>query len=222
MNRSNSATPLVKRLTMSAAVAVALAASLALAPSTPAAAANQPVDPSTLTPPPPDFFNAQCREAGQAIQCDLAFTDPFQPVEEPTGIVCESGGTSFELLDTSIRTVVGKRYYDANGLLLRRHFHDDWVGTWTNSLTGATVRYDQQTMIIHDLATPGDISSGDERATGFVRFYSSHGTVLIDVGRVVTVVSDGTLLSLSGQHPFWDFFGGDPSALQPLCDALAA
>ena len=221
MNRSNSATPLVKRLTMSATVAVALAASLALAPSSPAAAANQPVDPSTLTPPPPDFFNAQCREAGRAIQCDLAFVEE-QSVAQPTGIICDSGGTSFEILDTFTRTVVGKRYYDANGLLLRRHFHDDWVGTWTNSVTGATVPYDQQTMIIHDLTTPGDISSGAERATGFARFYSSHGTVLIDVGRVVTAVSDGALLFLSGQHPFWDFFGGDPSALDPLCDALAA
>ena len=219
MNRT-SPTSLRKRVVITAAAAAALAASLALAPSSPAAAANQPVDPSTLTPPPPDFFNAQCREAGRAIQCDLAFVEE-QPVAQPTGIICESGGTSFEILDTFTRTVVGKRFYDANGLLLRRHFHDDWVGTWTNSVTGATVPYDQQTMVIHDLTTPGDNSSGAERATGFLRFYSSHGTVLIDVGRVVTAVADGALLFLSGQHPIGEFINGDPTALDPLCDALA-
>ena len=57
--------------------------------------------------------------------------------------------------------------------------------------------------------------------TGLVRFYSSNGTVLIDVGRVVVVEADGTLLFESGQHPFGDFFNGDSSALDPLCDALA-
>jgi hypothetical protein len=219
MNRSNFV--LVKRLTISAAVAVALAGSLALAPSSPAAAANQTVDPSTLTPPPPDFFNAQCREAGQMIQCDLAFFDPDQPVEQPTGIVCGTGANAFELLDTFTRTVFGKRYYRADGLLLRRHFHDDIVGTFTNSVTGATVEYEQRSTHLHDLATPGDNSSGVESSTQLLRIYSSNGTVLTDVGRIVVVEADGTLLFESGQHPIGDFFNGDPSALDPLCDALA-
>ena len=54
-----------------------------------------------------------------------------------------------------------------------------------------------------------------------MRFYSANGTVLIDVGRVVFAEADGAVLFESGQHPIGDFFNGDPTALDPLCDALA-
>jgi len=143
------------------------------------------------------------------------------PVAEPTGIVCGSGATAFEVLDTSIRTVRGIRYYSADGLLLRRHFNDYIDGTLTNSVSGATVTYHQRGTHLHDLATPGDSSSGVERSTGSLRAFSDNGTVLIDVGRDVESLADGTLLFEAGQHPIGAYFTGDVSALQPLCDALA-
>jgi hypothetical protein len=91
------------------------------------ASARTPVDPSTLNPPPPDFFNAECYLDGSHISCDLAFSDPAV-VDEPTGIVCD--GT--ELLSSFSRSVVGKRTYDADGNLLQRHFREDVDGTFRN------------------------------------------------------------------------------------------
>ena len=114
----------------------------------PASARDRSVDPGTLTPAPPDFFNATCARTGSLIQCDLAFVDPVSPVEERTGILCGSGATQFEVLDSWTRSVVGKRVYSGDGLLLRRHFRDTWDGAFTNSATGAPKRSIRSVLVI--------------------------------------------------------------------------
>jgi hypothetical protein len=118
--------------------------------------------------------------------------------------------------------VVGKRFYDADGLLLRRHFHDDVSGTWTNPATGATASFSGGSMTLHDLAVPGDAGSGTSRNSGSVRIYSNGGTTIHqDAGNLVIDEGTGTLLSQSGQHPFVDFFeSGDTTALDELCSGL--
>jgi len=74
----------LQRLASILAVAGLLAATVA-APT----AAKTLVDPSTLNPPPPDFFNAVCTAHGDWTECDLHFADdPI--VGEPSGIVCGS------------------------------------------------------------------------------------------------------------------------------------
>ena len=182
--------------------------------------ARMPVDPSTLTPPPPDFFNAVCYEvgSGRGTICDLAFSDdPI--VDEPSGILC--GAT--ELLISQTRSVVGKRFYNSDGFLTQRHFREDFAGTITNPLTGATASSVGGDTVIHVLAVPGDISTGTEIITGLQgRIYlPGGGTVLIDVGRVVIDSATGNLVSETGQHPGDAYFVfGDASALQPLCEAL--
>ena len=140
-------------------------------------AATRAVDPSTLTPAPPDFFNATCSLTGSHITCDLAFIDPVAPVEEPTGIICGTGSEQFEVLDTWNRSVQGKRLYSSDGLLLRRHFFDSWDGTFTNSVTGATVAYAQRGTYLHDLTVPGDNATGLERDTIRLRVFGNerHG-----------------------------------------------
>ncbi len=65
---------------------------------------------STLNPPPPDFFDAICNQAGKTISCTLGFSDP-SIIEEPSEIVCD--GT--ELLYSQERFVVGKRTYSGAG-----------------------------------------------------------------------------------------------------------
>jgi hypothetical protein len=117
--------------------------------------------------------------------------------------------------------VRGTRYYSADGLLLRRHFNDEWDGTLTNSLTGETVSYHQRNTYLHDLAVPGDPGSGIERDTTHLRAFSADGTVLIEAGRVVRSLEDDAVLFQAGQHPFDDYFNGDPSGVQSLCEALA-
>jgi len=211
---------LFKRLAMTAATAAVIGSLFAASPAA-VSAAERSVDPSTLTPPPPDFFNASCREAGQLILCDLAFVDPVSPVEEPTGVFCGSGSAAFEVLDTWTRSVRGTRYYTADGLLLRRHFNDEWDGTFTNSVTGQTVTYRQRNTYLHDLAVPGDSGSGLERDTFHLRAFSANGTVLMESGRVVLSLESDSVLFQAGQHPFDAYFNGDPSAMQSLCDALA-
>ena len=182
------------------------------------AAAKTPVDPATLTPPPPPAFNPVCERIGNGIRCEIVFTDPVI-VDEPSGVVC--GGT--ELLFSQTRSVVGKRFYDADGFLLRRHFHEDVSGTWTNPVTGATAYFAGGFTTLHDLSVPGDPGSGISQLTGSVRIYSPGGGTIVhaDAGRLVFDEGAGTVLSQSGQHPFEDFFGnGDSSALDDFCSAL--
>ena len=201
------------------ATAAALLGTVAAAPSV--SAADRSVDPASLTPPPPDFFDASCSRSGRQIICDLAFVDPVSPVEEPSGILCGSGASEFEVLDTWSRTVVGKRFYSSDGLLLRRHFNDDWNGTLTNSATGATVSYQQHNTYLHDLGTPGDSATGFERQTTHLRATADDGnTVLIDAGRVVLSHDDDSVVFQAGPHPINDYFEGDAAALSALCDAL--
>lgn len=195
-------------------VLVGLAAVLALVSP---AAARQPVDPATLNPPPPPEFNAVCFERGNGIECDLEFDDP--PFNEPSGIVCDG----VELFESSTRHVVGKRFYDANGDLLKRHFREDFAGSFINMDTGLAAPFDGQDTVIHTLSEPGNDLSGIRTTSGLQRHVSgpNGGTILVDTGRIVEDAATGEVIKLSGPHPFYDYFAlGDLDALQPICDAL--
>jgi len=196
-----------------------VAALLLLTAAVPAAvSARVPVDPTTLTPPPPAEFNPVCERVGNQIICEVSFTDP-PIVEEPSEVFC---GTT-ELLFSQTRSVVGKRFYSADGLLLRRHFHDELGGAWTNPLTGESVLLAGGFAYLHDLGVPGVVSSGTTQVTGSVRIFFAGGRTIFhgDAGRFVIDEATGTIISESGQHPFEDYFArGDVTALQPLCAAL--
>lgn len=181
--------------------------------------AGTPVDPSTLNPPPPPQFNPVCQKDGVQTICTVQFSDP--PFAGGSGVICTSGGSSYEVFQFQNRSVQGHRYYDANGNLTRRLFHEVDSGTFTNPLNNNAVSFRGRGTTRHDLTTPGDINSGTLVVTGGFRIYAPHaGTVLIDVGRSVNA-ADGTLIRESGQHPIQDYFVfGDTAALQPLCEAL--
>jgi hypothetical protein len=185
------------------------------------ALASQIVDPATLNPPIPPEFNPECKAVGFGTLCTVDFVEIQGP--DASGIICSTGASSFEVIVSDTRTVTGRRYYDENGDLTRRHFRQVLVGTFTNPLTGASLDYAESTTIIHDLSVPGDLSTGTEIFTGSTRLsLPQGGTVLIDAGRVVIDASDGTILFEAGQHHFDAYFVyGDTSALQPICDALS-
>lgn len=213
--------PRPSRTHTAAATVLALTAVLGVG-AFPARASDRVVDPSILTPAPPEFFNAVCNRTGGQIQCDLVFVDPVSPVEEPTGIICGTGRAQFEVLDTWSRSVVGKRVYDGEGLLLRRHFSDRWDGTLTNSVTRTTASYKQRNTYLHDLAIPGDPGTGTEQQTTHLRLVTSHGSVVLDSGRVVIAHEDDTVVFASGKHALADYFdNGNPNAVQPICDSLS-
>jgi hypothetical protein len=208
MRRTHALLPLL--LVIASVIALALPAMVA---------AKEVVDPATLTPPPPPEFNPTCERVGKQIICEVVFTDP-PIVDEPSGVVCS--GT--ELLFSQMRSVVGKRFYDAEGLLLRRHFHEKVSGTWTNPVTGATASFSGGLTTLNDLAVPGEVLSGADRVSGSIRIYFPDGGTIIHQDTGLLVLDEGgtgAALSQSGQHPFEDFFGsGDTTALDEFCSAL--
>jgi hypothetical protein len=196
-------------------VAGMLGAIALMAPAT--VAARTAVDPTTLTPPPPDFFNADCNVGAGGVLCTLHFSDD-PVVDEPSGILC--GST--ELLVSQTRSVIGKRTYDAAGLLLQRHFREELAGTLTNPVTGRSVPWTQHDTVIHDLSVPGDLDSGTTMITGLTSrfFLPGGGTVLVDAGTTVHDAA-GALVKEGGPHPLVDYFElGDGDALGPICDAV--
>ena len=204
---------------MTAGTVGALIAILALAaPSTAAAGGmNEPIDPSSLNPPVPANFNASCLRIGNHISCSLAFSDP-DIVDDPSGIVCDDT----ELLVSQSRSVVGTRLYDADGNLLQRHFIETFTGNFTNPATGKVALWNQHDTVIHNLAVPGDDTTGTEHVSGLLTrtWLRGGGTIIGDTGTMITD-TDGNPLTLSGHHPFLDFFVfGDTTALDPLCAAL--
>ena len=198
-----------------------LIASLALSGVVAAAApisARTSVDPNTLNPPPPDFFNASCNRTGEHILCTLAFSDP-EIVDEPSGILC--AGT--ELRFSQTRSVVGRRFYDAAGNLLQRHFRESLDGTFRNPVTGRIVLWTEHDTVIHNLAVPGDLATGTIKVSGLDTkiWLPGGGTVLTDAGTFTTDAGTGEILSSGGKHPFNDYFvNGNTSALAALCEAV--
>src|SRR5215216_4144570 len=135
--------------------------------------ASQIVDPSTLNPPIPPEFNPECKAVGFGTLCTVDFVETHAP--EATDLICGSSPSSFAVVSSDTRTVTGRRYYDENGDLTRRHFRQVLVGTFTNPLTGASLDYAESTTIIHDLSVPGDLSTGTETVTGSVRLSEPQG-----------------------------------------------
>ena len=181
--------------------------------------AGQPVDPFTLNPPPPPQFNPVCEKVGRGTICTVQFSDP--PFAGGSGVICGTGSNTYEVFQFQNRSVQGKRYYDENGNLTRRLFHEVDIGTFSNTITHQAVSFTQRGTTRHDLAVPGDINSGTLIFTGSGRVYQPHGgSVLMETGRTVSA-ADGTFIGESGQHPFTDYFVfGDTAAVQPLRDAL--
>lgn len=182
------------------------------------ASARTLVDPATLNPAPPDFFNAVCTENGATIICTLAFTDP-EIFDEPSGIVCDG----VEILFSQSRSVVGKRFYDGDGNLTQRHFREYMSGTLTSPASDVVVSWIQHDTIIHNLAEPGDLGTGTIQFSGlFTRAWvHGGGSVLMDVGTfLIDAATDETIRS-GGKHPFDAYFSGaDPDALDALCETL--
>jgi hypothetical protein len=195
--------------------ACGLFVALALAPTS---VAGQAVT-QTLTPPPPPEYTCA---TGSVTICHAK--DSFAYGASDTGLVCGSGASAFDIFDSATVTETKTRFYDRNGNLTERVFHQQYSGgEFSNPQTGAVVPYTQHDTITDVLAVPGDLSTATETTVGESIFRDpvTHEVVNLNAGRVVRA-PDGTLEFRAGPQAFADYFGGDASAFDQLCAALGA
>ncbi len=80
------------------------------------AAAQQVLNPQ----PPPEYT---CKTVGNGTICRADVPISYGPVD--IGIVCGSGPSAFDIFDSATGEQHKIRYYDQNGNLTRRVFHED-------------------------------------------------------------------------------------------------
>jgi hypothetical protein len=174
---------------------------------------------ASLNPPPPAFES--CHGGDSLTVCQGTRVLPGE--QEPTGIICGSGASAFEIVDDSgLVRQEATRWYDAAGNLVRRDIHEVWLrSAWTNPLAGTAVAYRQAVTYQDVFAVPGDLATATETTTGVVTFIAPGlGAIVQNAGRTV-IGFDGTVEFRSGPQAFIDLFvDGDASALAPLCEAL--
>jgi hypothetical protein len=140
----------------------AVAAFLALgAVWAPAAAGGSIVDPSTLTPVPPDIYT--CTLDGANTICRASFETFVENGDD--GAVCGD-----EHLYETIHVVESATRWYADGLLVRKLLRVDLRGTFSLSPTGAAptaaVHAHQQESFVYPV--PGDIDSEIGTVTGLI------------------------------------------------------
>lgn len=171
------------------------------------ASAGRPVDPNTLTPPPPP--GAKCSANGNQVIChsNLDFTFVNEPVFD---ISC---GTIYE---TSTDNRVGIRWYNSDGKLVSRHVRQDDEGTWSLSPTGAgpLVNISVHANWSNQYPIPGDEASATQvnHGVGFTAQAPGFGVILHIAG----------LDEPDGTHHGILRFIDDPAAEAELCAALGA
>lgn len=178
--------------------------------------AGQPVT-QTLNPPPPPWQT--CKAVGNGTICEGTNIESVGPYD--TGFVCGSGASAFDIFDTSTDSYFVRKFFDENGNLVTRFFHDHYTfGQNSNPLTGATAPYTQTDTRTDVLAVPGDLSSVTETTTWEIEVHLAGGAPLFrNTGRTIQA-PDGTTEFRAGPLGFWDFFSGDTSVLDPVCAAL--
>jgi hypothetical protein len=198
--------------------AIALAAALAATVAPVASAQSGQPCPSTLNPPPLSFETCQTVGGGTIASGSRVVSDPLADqgpcLTDP----------SFDVFNQDTFDQHATRWYDQNGNLTRRHIYDHYTfGQVSNPLAGTVVPYTQTTVENDEYAIPGDMSSGTATFTGENVFHLAGGAPLaFGNGRQFTSNSDGSLIESSGRNDFVLAFNeNDPSALAPLCNALA-
>jgi len=172
----------------------------------------------TLNPPPPDFLT--CMATGGGAICSGT---QIVATDGPSGLFCGTTADPIELLfvDASSTAEV-IRFYDANGNFTRRLRREQNVATVLNPVTGLTVLTTQIGEFTSSFGTPGDLDTETLTQRGVVKFYlPGAGVLFIDVGRAV-ISPDESLVSETGQHPFDQYFGGDTSVFEQVCEALGS
>jgi hypothetical protein len=165
--------------------------------------------------------------APAAFAAPSGYFDFTHSYTEDTGIVCGSGASSFDVIDSATVHKYGPSFSDESGNFVRDILYIDTVGTFSNSVTGASIPY-QARGIEHDsLAIPGDFNSTFTAVTtGEMNIVApGGGAVWQGNGRVVDTFSPNGDETLNFYGPHDDlvyFFLGETSVADKLCAALGA
>jgi hypothetical protein len=146
---------------------------------------------------------------------------------EDTGIVCGSGANSFDVLDSATVHKYGPSFSDVNGNFVKDISYIDTVGTFSNSVTGASITYKARSIEHDSLAIPGDFSSTFTAVTtGEMQIITpGAGVVWQGDGRVVDVFypNGDESLTWTGHHDDLVYFIlGQSAVADKLCAALGA
>jgi hypothetical protein len=153
---------------------------------------------------------------------DFTFT-----FSEDTGIVCGTGTNSFDVINSVTVHRYGTDFVDQNGNFIRDIGYIDTNGTFSNSVTGASLTYKARSIDHDSLAIPGDFNSTFTAVTtGEMQIVATgSGVVWQNTGRFVDTFYPNGDETLSWQGPHDDIvygFLGDSSVAQKLCAALGA
>ena len=146
---------------------------------------------------------------------------------EDTGIVCGSGANSFDIVDSGTAHKYGPIFNDQNGNFVKDILFIDTTGTFSNSVTGASIQYKSRSIEHDSYAIPGDFNSTFTAVTtGEMNIVvAGSGAVWQATGRFVdTFYPNGDeTLDFYGQHdPAVYYFLGETSVAAKLCAALGA
>ena len=165
--------------------------------------------------------------ASSALAAPSGYFDNTHSYSEDTGIVCGSGANSFDIIDSATVHKYGPIFSDKNGNFVKDILYIDTAGTFSNSVTGASIPYTSRSIEHDSLAIPGDFNSTFTAVTtGEMNVVvPGSGAVWQATGRFVdTFYPNGDeTLDFYGQHdPAVYFFLGETSVADKLCAALGA
>jgi hypothetical protein len=164
--------------------------------------------------------------APAAFAAPSGYFDFTHSYTEDTGIVCGSGANSFDIIDSATVHRYGPSFSDENGNFVKDINYIDKVGTFSNSVTGASIQYKSRGIAHDSLAIPGDFNSTfTALTTGEMNVVvPGSGAVWQATGRVVdTFYPNGDeTLDFYGQHdPALYYLLGETSVADELCTALS-
>jgi hypothetical protein len=165
--------------------------------------------------------------APAAFAAPSGYFDRTSSYTEDTGIVCGSGANSFDIIDSATVHKYGPSFSDQNGHFVKDILFIDTVGTFRNSVTGASIQYKSRSIEHDSYAIPGDFNSTFTAVTtGEMNIVvAGSGAVWQATGRFVdTFYPNGDeTLDFYGQHdPAVYYFLGETSVAAKLCAALGA
>jgi hypothetical protein len=180
--------------------------------------AGQTIDVNTLNPVPPAAYT--CMGTGSGAICRASRTEDLSG---PSGFLCGDAASPIELVGVdALDRLRFTRIYNADLNLVTRTVHEHFSVTFLNPVTGLTVEGTQISAVTSTFTTPGDVDSGTFAQRGVVKFFvPGAGVLLIDVGRAV-LTTDRSVLVESGRHQLDQYFGGDTSVLEGVCEAVGS